>query len=148
MIPRYILNVEKLDYENHLRFKYGHCCQVHENETHRNIHKDRTQGYIFIEPCSNLQGGYRFMSLTTGKKITRYIWYDIPIPDKVINQVKTIGKDQPEHLTLRYRKVRLIGEVEITGMDEEQTETPYKTETVKKTALEQSSTVNEEMAYQ
>ena len=43
--------------------------------------------------------------------------------DTLIDQVNTLGKDQPEHLTFKYRKVRLIGEVDFTGVGVEQTDT-------------------------
>ena len=44
MIPRYILNGEKLDYKNHLQLQYGNYCRVHKNETPHNIDKARNQG--------------------------------------------------------------------------------------------------------
>ena len=46
--------------------------------------------------------------------------------DTVIDQVNRLGKDQPEHLTSRDRKVRLIGEIKLTVVDEESTETSQK----------------------
>ena len=49
-------------------------CQVHENEGPRNSDKTRTQGAICLGPCGNLHGGFKFMSLKTGQKITKYNW--------------------------------------------------------------------------
>ena len=65
------------------------------------------------------------------------------MPDTVIDQVKTLGKDQPEHLTFRDRKRRIIGEVNLTVVDGEPTEIPQKIETVEETELGQSDAVDE-----
>ena len=78
--PRSILTGESLDYKKHLTIQPGQYCQVHENEGPRNSDKARTQGAICLGPYSNLQGVFKFMSLKTGQKITRYNWDEIPIP--------------------------------------------------------------------
>ena len=83
------------------------------------------------------------MSFTKGEKITRYSWYEIPITDSVINQVNILGKDQPEHLTFRGGKGRLIGEVELTGLDVELTDTPQKIKTFGEKYLDQSDAIYE-----
>jgi hypothetical protein len=56
------------------------------------------------------------MSLKSGHKIVRRSWEEIPMPDVVIDRVKTLGKDQPEQLPFMDRKGRLIGDVEIPGV--------------------------------
>ena len=77
--PHWVIIGDSLDYKNHLRIQVWKYCQVHENETPSNNNKARTQGAICLVPCSNLQGGYRFMSLKTGSKIMRYHWNEIPM---------------------------------------------------------------------
>ena len=72
MIPRAILNGENLNYNKHLKLQFGQYCQVNYNETPHNSKKARTQGAICLGPSGNQQGGYRFMSLKTGKNFTRY----------------------------------------------------------------------------
>ena len=57
------------------------------------------------------------MALNAGKKITRRSWYVIPIPDIVIDCVNTLGTGQPEILTYTDRHGRLIGDIEIQGVD-------------------------------
>ena len=57
------------------------------------------------------------MALNTGRKITRRIWDVIPIPDIVIDRVNTLGISQTEILTYIDRHSRLIGDIEITGVD-------------------------------
>ena len=68
--------------------------------------------------------------------------------DTVINWVNTRGKDEPEQLIFRDRKGRLIGEVDLTGVDGEPTETPQQIETVEETYLNKSGAVNEELEAQ
>ena len=60
------------------------------------------------------------MRLKTEQKITRYNWVEIPIPQKVIYQVKVLGKDQPGNFICTDRKGRKIGESEITGVEGDQ----------------------------
>jgi hypothetical protein len=57
------------------------------------------------------------MALNTGKKIIRRSWDAIPMPDTVIARVNTLGSDQPEHLIFTDRHGRLIGDVDIPGVD-------------------------------
>ena len=69
--PRYILTGESLDYKKQLTLYPGQYFQVHDNEGPSNSDKARTQGSICLGPFVNLQGGFKFMSLKTGQKITR-----------------------------------------------------------------------------
>ena len=60
------------------------------------------------------------MALNTGKKITRRSWDVIPMPDTVITRVNALGSDQPEQLVFTDRHGRLIGDIEIPGVDSEE----------------------------
>jgi hypothetical protein len=72
-----------------------------------------------------VQGGYHFMSLQSGLKISRRSWDRIPMPDTVIARVNALGKNQPEQLVFADRKGQLLGDVELPGVDgDEETETP------------------------
>ena len=66
----------------------------------------------------------------------------------MIERLNTLGKDQPEHLTLRDRNGQLIGEIDLTGVDGESNETPHKIENFEETYLDQSDAVDKELAYQ
>ena len=57
------------------------------------------------------------MALNTGRKITRRSWDVILIPDIVIDRVNTLGTGQTEMLTYTDRHGRLIGDIEIPGVD-------------------------------
>ena len=115
--PRMLIKGEALDYKKDLALQYGEYCQVHEHDTPRNSEKARTKAAICMGPTGNKQGGYRFMSIRSGKKITRYSYDRVPMPDTVIARVNELGKDQPKHLTFLDRKGRVIGDVEPPGVD-------------------------------
>ena len=115
---------ETLNYKKHLSLRVGQYCQVHEDDTPRNSQTPRNQGAICLGPSGNLQGGFKFMSLTTMQTIVRRRWDAIPMPDTVIDRVNLLGKDQPELFTFTDRKSRRIGDVELPGVDGDENETP------------------------
>jgi hypothetical protein len=114
--PKTIMSGETFNYKKHLSLQVGQYCQVHEEDTLRNSQSPRTKGAISHGPSGNLQGGYKFMALNTGKKITRRSWDVIPMPDTVIARVNALGNDQPEQLIFTDQCGRLIGDVEIPGV--------------------------------
>jgi hypothetical protein len=92
---------------------------VHEEDNHRNSQIARTKGAIYLGPSGNLQGGFKFMALNSGNKIVRHSWDVIPMPDLVIDRVNALGHDQPQHVTFTDRHGRIIGDVEIPGVDDQ-----------------------------
>jgi hypothetical protein len=96
--PKMIMSGETLDYKKHLSLQVGQYCQVQEEDTPCNSQSPRTKGAISLGPSGNFQGGYKFMALNTGKKITRQSWDVIPMPNTVIAHVKALGTDQPKQL--------------------------------------------------
>ena len=62
--PRGIVVGSSMDYHKHCRIKFGKYVQTHEE--HDNSMVSRTTGAIALQPTGNAQGGYYFMSLTTG----------------------------------------------------------------------------------
>jgi len=119
MSPKTIMTGEVLDYKKHLCLQIGQYCQVHEEETPRNSQVARTKGAISLGPSGNLQGGYKFMALDTGKKITRRKWDAIPMPELVIARVNALGKDEPELFTFTDRHGRLVGDADTTGVSDD-----------------------------
>jgi hypothetical protein len=67
--PKTIMSGETLDCKNHLHLQVGQYCQLHKEDTLRNSQSPRTKGAILLGPSGNLQGGYKFMALNTGKKL-------------------------------------------------------------------------------
>jgi hypothetical protein len=65
------------------------------------------------------------MALKSGKNIVRRSWDVIPLPDVVINRVNELGKDQPRLMTFTDRHGRLIGDIEIPGVDSTEDEDDY-----------------------
>ena len=90
---------EQLNFKKHLSLQVGQYCQVHDQETPCNSMAVQTHGAIALSPSGNLQGGFKFMALDTGQKITRYSWDALPAPDVIIKHVNKLGKDMPVVLT-------------------------------------------------
>ena len=101
-----------------LPLEFCSYCQVHENEEPRNTMVARTQAALSMGPSGNKQGGQNFMSLRTGLKLVCFSWDELPMPDTVVGRVSQLAKGQPELLSFKDRKGRLIGnEVELPGVD-------------------------------
>jgi hypothetical protein len=57
------------------------------------------------------------VALNSGKKSVRRSWDVIPLPDALVNRINELGKDQPRLMTFTDRHGRLIGDMEIPGVD-------------------------------
>ena len=95
----------KLDYIKHFCFPFGPYVQVHDEPSPTNSPTARTVGAITLVPTSNLQGGYKFLNLRTGKKITRQNWTHLSMPSELIEMINKIGsaQGQPKLLTFQDR---------------------------------------------
>jgi hypothetical protein len=60
---------ETLDYKKHMSLQLGQYCQVHEEDNPRNSQIAKTKRVISLGPSGNLQVGFKFMALNTGKNI-------------------------------------------------------------------------------
>jgi Reverse transcriptase (RNA-dependent DNA polymerase) len=98
MSPNTILTgVPNPDY-NKLRLEFGTYVQVFEPTTFAtNTLRSRTTGAIALTPTNNAQGDYFFLSLVTGKRLSRHQWTVIPMPDSAIARVEELAaaQDQP-----------------------------------------------------
>jgi hypothetical protein len=108
---------ETLYYKKHLSLQIGQYCQAHEEDNIHNSQQARTKGSISLGPSVNMQGGFKFMDLNTGKNIVCLSWDVIPMPDVVIARVNALGSDQPRQMTFTDRHGRLIRDIEIPGVD-------------------------------
>jgi hypothetical protein len=77
---------------------FGTYVQTHEE--HDNSMQSQTTGAIALRPSGNLQGGYYFMSLTTGKRLARDHWTVLPMPNEVIAAVEAMAGTQGANDTL------------------------------------------------
>jgi Reverse transcriptase (RNA-dependent DNA polymerase) len=123
--PRTLLTGSTLNFKKDFSLPFGAYCQVHEEAAPRNSMNARTKAAICLGPTQNLQGGYHFMALDTGRAITRYSWTQIPIPQLVIDKVDSWGANQPSLLTFFDRKGQPIGDSDqITGVYGDDPTTP------------------------
>jgi hypothetical protein len=58
----------------------------------------RTTGTIALTPTSNAQGGYYFLSPTTGRKLSRQQWDELPMHNGVIAAVERIAETDNQPL--------------------------------------------------
>ena len=85
----------KMNYKKHCRLTFGAYAQTHEEEQPRNSATiERTLGAICLGPENNLEGTYKFMSLTTARKISRSAFTPVPMTDEVIKCVEQINQLQ------------------------------------------------------
>ena len=105
--PKTLMTGVKLDYNKHFRFPFGSYVQVHDEPSPTNSPTTRTIRAITLGPTGNLQGGFKFLNLWTGKKITIRNWTHLPMPIEVIKRVNEIGtaQGQPTLLTFQDRHV-------------------------------------------
>ena len=105
VIPRTLMTGIKLDCSKHCRLPFRSYVQVHDEPSPKNSPTARTVGAITLGPAGNLQGGYKFLNLWSGKKITRQNWTHWPMPSEVIERVNKIGfaQGQPKLLTFQDR---------------------------------------------
>jgi hypothetical protein len=71
-----------------MKIEFGAYAQVFEVNDPSNTNKARTTGAIALNPTGNVQGDHYFMSLTTGKRLSRAQWTELPMPDAVIAAVE------------------------------------------------------------
>jgi len=90
MSPRTIITGLRADYNKHCRIKFGAYVQTHEE--HDNSMITRTTGAIALRPTGNAQGGYYFYSLSTGRRIFRMRWTELPMPQEVIDRVHVLAR--------------------------------------------------------
>eukprot|EP00957_Ditylum_brightwellii_P045644 3463224-Ditylum_brightwellii.AAC.1 len=95
--PQTILYGSNLNYKQHCKVPFGAYMQTHKENAPTNSMDDRSIGVIALGPSFNLQGGYKFLNLSTGQIINRQKFTELPMPQIVINRVEelatTDGKD-------------------------------------------------------
>ncbi len=91
--PRELVIRHKLDFKKHCRAQFGSYCEVHDEPVPTNSMISRTTPAIVLGPTGNLQGTYKFFSLTTGKKIKQRQFLPYSMPDTVIARVEQYGKE-------------------------------------------------------
>jgi hypothetical protein len=95
-----------VDYNKHCRLEFGQYVQTHEE--HDNTMTTRTVGAIATRPTGNIQGGYYFIRLDTGRRIIRRDWTPLPMPSEVIDQVHRLARRAKANKTLEF--TNMVGE--------------------------------------
>ena len=102
--PRTIVWGDSPDFQTHSRLKIGAYCKVFEPRQITNTQAARTIKALTLHPAGNTQGGHRFLSINTGKIVSRNQWVSLPIPDDFINEVEALAKKQ-DQLQRRYDRI-------------------------------------------
>ena len=100
--PRELLVRWQLDYKEHCRVLPGTYCEVHAEPMPTNTMTPQTHECIALGPMGNLQGSIKFYCLTTGRVLRRCSFTPMPMPDRVIKQVNTIGVGEGQGRTFRF----------------------------------------------
>jgi hypothetical protein len=87
--PRGLVVGLRLDYNKHCQLEFGTYAQIHKE--HDNSMVSRTLGAIALCPTRNAQGGYYFLSLTSGRRLSRSRWTILPMPQDVIDRVHVLA---------------------------------------------------------
>ena len=98
MSPCTLLTGLTMNYHRHCCLEFGEYVQTHE-ENDNSLHP-HTIGALALGPTGNVQGGYFFLSLTTGKVINCMSWTRIPMPKEVIDHVERMACQEPVGTTL------------------------------------------------
>jgi hypothetical protein len=78
---------------NDMKIEFGANAQDFEKDNNpTNTPKARTTGAIAMTLMGNAQGGYFFLSLATGRKLSRQQWGALPMPDGVVAAVKPMAQ--------------------------------------------------------
>ena len=89
--PRTLLTGVNFDYNCHCKLAFGAYAQVHEENLPTHSQKVQMLGAICLGPSGNFHGGYKFMNLRTGKKLTCRRWTVLPMPQEVIDRANKLG---------------------------------------------------------
>jgi len=87
--PRTLITGLAIDYRKHCKLAFGTYIQVHK-EGDSSL-RPRTSGAIALRPTGNEQGGHYFLSLHSGKRLNRYAWTELPMPNEVIAQIHRLA---------------------------------------------------------
>lgn len=88
--PREIVTGVPISANKHCVIPFGAYAQTHEQ--HDNSMDSRTVGTLALRPTGNAQGGHFFLSLRTGKRISRNRWNELPVPADAVRRVHQLAQ--------------------------------------------------------
>jgi hypothetical protein len=86
--PRELILHHRLDAKLCCKTPFRAYCKMHTDPDITDTMEPSTKWGICMQPTGNLQGSYKFMSLTTGKKIARRKFTEMLMTEAVIKQIK------------------------------------------------------------
>ena len=113
--PCTIVTDQRLDFKRHCRFQFSEYIQTHEQ--HNNSMMSRTVGALALRPTGNAQGGFYFLSLSTGRVLNRLRATALPMPDNVVDQVHRMARQQRVNPGLMFG-IRSMGGVDYEDVDD------------------------------
>jgi hypothetical protein len=118
--PRTIMTGTALDFTKHCQIPFGAYTEVHEDMDKTNTMDERTQPAICLGPTANFQGSYTFLSLRTGKRITRKQFTELPMPELVVKRVEAMALREKQNKTITFsdRSGNIINDVSDNPDDE------------------------------
>ena len=126
--PRALVTGLQLDFRRHCRLEFGAYVQTHED--HDNSMQARTTGALALRPTGNQQGGYYFLSLTTGRVLTRARWTALNMPQEVIDRVHKLARRSKanRNLTFAWRDGTVITDLADVEDDDDSSDSTYQPE--------------------
>jgi hypothetical protein len=91
MSPLTIMTGRPSPNHHKLKIKFGAYVQVFEDNNPINMVRNQTTGAIALTPMGNAQGGYYFLLLTTGRRLSHQQWHELPMPNGVIAAVEAMA---------------------------------------------------------
>ena len=82
------------DYNDLKQLNFGDYVQVKQPMDATNTSKARTVGAIALCPSGNGQGSWYFMPVSTGERIHRYQWTELPLGQETIDRIHNMAKKQ------------------------------------------------------
>jgi hypothetical protein len=107
MSPRTIVTNTTADYATHCRVPMGAYCEVHNENDPSNTETPHTSPAISLNPTGNLQGSYRFLSLDSGKRISRRRWTELPIITEAVITLVNTPSPLPNATTTPLHKISI-----------------------------------------
>jgi hypothetical protein len=82
----------RLDYKKHCRVLPGTYCEALDKPVSLNSTEPWTHKMIALGSTGNLQSNIKFYCLNTGRMLKHCLFTPMPMPDRIIRQVNTIGQ--------------------------------------------------------
>jgi len=122
--PRALITGVQLDHNKHCKLEFGEYVQVHEENNPTNSMQPRATGAIALGSTYNLQTGYKFMSLNTGRVLHRCAFTPIPLTQDVVTRVEDLGRREgrPTKITFQDRNGLYDEQDNLSDEEEEEEE--------------------------